>query len=134
MATLGLSFEEAIRLHGHAGPFLALGYRAGRYAVDVLKPQSIHDLHAILHLPLRTPYTCIADGVQAATCCTLGKGNIELREAKRVCFVFYCGTRKRSLTLLPRLEVLEKILQDGSDYQVQWVLQQPIDQLFVITH
>ncbi len=73
-----LSLEDAAAFHGHKGPFLILGYRAGIYAVELLKPKTEFDLEAVLGMPLKTPYTCIVDGFQCATKCTVGKGNIRL--------------------------------------------------------
>ncbi len=85
---MSLSLEETARLHGHKGPFLILGYRAGRKAVEILKPETEFDLVAILYIPSTTPYTCMADGVQGATRCTLGKGNIAIINSDEFKIVF----------------------------------------------
>ncbi len=74
----GLSLEEAARLHGHKGPWLVIGYRAGSKAKELLKPKTEHDIVCTVIVPKRTPYTCSADGVQASAGCTLGKLTIEV--------------------------------------------------------
>jgi len=71
-----LTLEDAAALHGHLGPFLVIGYRIGLHAVEKLKPKNEFCLEVIAHLPAKTPYTCMLDGLQCSTKCTLGKGNI----------------------------------------------------------
>ncbi|UCG44017.1 MAG: formylmethanofuran dehydrogenase subunit E family protein [candidate division WOR-3 bacterium] len=75
--------KHAAGFHGHLGPWLALGLRAGRRAVNVLG-RSPFRLKAVVHCPARTPYTCFIDGVQFASGCTLGKGNIRHIRSARV--------------------------------------------------
>lgn len=77
----GLSVEEAAKLHGHKGPWLVLGYKAGKRAKEILKPESEHDLYCIVKTPLKTPYTCAIDGIQAVSGCTLGKLSIEIKDS-----------------------------------------------------
>ena len=59
-----LSYEEAVRFHGHNGPFLAIGYRMGQFANESLSPQGISDISCVVKSPLRTPFTCVVDGIQ----------------------------------------------------------------------
>lgn len=79
-----LTLEDAAAFHGHKGPFVVLGYRAGIYAVETLRPETEFDLLAEIEIPIKTPYSCILDGIQCSTKCTLGKGNIIVRQAKHV--------------------------------------------------
>ncbi|RLE58087.1 MAG: hypothetical protein DRJ35_08580 [Thermoprotei archaeon] len=95
-----LTPDGAARLHGHKGPFLALGYRAGEYAYKVLKPKNIKDLRCRVYLPLRTPYTCILDGIQASSGCTVGKRTLEFYESKDIRLVF--ETDEKTLVLYPK--------------------------------
>lgn len=78
--SFGLSIEEAARLHGHKGPWLVLGYKAGKRARELLKPESEHDLYCIVKTSMGTPYTCAIDGIQAASGCTLGKLSIKVED------------------------------------------------------
>ena len=78
-----LTIEEAAKFHGHLGPFLLLGYMAGTLARETLKPKDEHDLHAEVTLPLKTPYTCVVDGIQCSTRCTLGKLNIKIKPSNK---------------------------------------------------
>jgi len=67
--------HAAALFHGHLGPWLALGLRAGDFAARALDADPFH-LRARVFCPGRTPYTCFIDGVQAGSGCTMGKGNI----------------------------------------------------------
>lgn len=75
--------EYATRFHGHLGPWLVLGLRAGRRAARVLKATPFQ-LEAVVHCPARTPYSCFLDGIQLGSGCTLGKGNIRHIRSSRV--------------------------------------------------
>lgn len=76
-----LDYINTVRFHGHDGPFLALGYKIGEYARERLKPSGIMELRTrVLLKKIEKPYTCILDGIQCSTTCTIGKGNIEIEE------------------------------------------------------
>jgi len=99
--------EDASIFHGHPGPFLALGIKAGLRAVELLGYDPF-EMRARVEVPeLKPPYTCFADGVQFVTGCTLGKGNIEV--------VGGCGlkasfiSRERILELRVRRDVLNRL-------------------------
>jgi formylmethanofuran dehydrogenase subunit E len=71
-----IPFGDAVRFHGHSGPFLALGFKAGSYAMGKLHPEGIKDIACRINTIMSTPYTCIIDGIQCSSHCTLGKGNL----------------------------------------------------------
>jgi len=74
-----LTYSQAIRFHGHNGPFLALGYRLGQHVNKLIKPKSIMDYHVTVYVKKEKPYTCVIDGLQCVTFATMGKGNISVR-------------------------------------------------------
>ena len=117
-----LTLEEAGYFHGHLGPYLTLGYLAGKIAVSQLKPSNEHELKATVRCPLKTPYTCFIDGIQCSSKCTLGKGNIHVEKGVGLTVVFEC--RGRKLTLKVKNKILGELkdissLEDG----VRWVLE-----------
>lgn len=69
------SLADAARFHGHLGPWLALGLKAGLRARRLLGATPF-ELTARVRCPTRPPYSCFVDGVQVGSGCTLGKGNI----------------------------------------------------------
>ena len=47
--------------------------------------------------------SCLADGVQMSSCCTLGKGNITLRDDGEASAEFSDGLRHLQIELLPEV-------------------------------
>jgi len=127
-----LTPEETVHFHGHAGPFLALGYKAGLYAKDKLKPQHIKDLVCIVRVPLRTPYSCIIDGIQCSSCCTIGKRNLILEDSDSMEVRFMRADKE--LVLRVKKEVLQKILNIGLDDGFSLVLNSKIEELFEVEY
>ncbi len=62
--------------HGHIGPYAVLGYRIGQRAMEALGAGKYFDMRIGVTGPKTTPYTCLIDGLQVSTGCTLGKGNV----------------------------------------------------------
>lgn len=75
--------EDVRAIHGMPGPWAVAGYRMGQRALRELGlPRGSFDLDVIHESPQKVQYTCIADGVQAATGASAGKLNLHLRDAK----------------------------------------------------
>lgn len=72
--------EEALKFHGHICWASTAGVRAGLAALrrlGVARTGSSGELHCIVEIGDNHGAQCFADGVQYATGCTIGKGNIE---------------------------------------------------------
>ena len=69
----------AIQFHGHKCPAMPLGLRAGLLALKKLGVEraSNKELFCFLETGPSHAMMCFGDGVQVATGCTYGKGNIE---------------------------------------------------------
>jgi len=65
--------EGAVQFHGHLGPFLILGLRAGLLGIDYLG-KDYFELKAKVKTTLHPPRSCIIDGIQFISGCTTGKG------------------------------------------------------------
>ena len=77
----GISPVRLIKaFHGHLGPYVVLGYRMGRIAIEKLGSTGHFGLHAEVHSILKPPRSCLIDGVQLGSGCTLGKRNIEVTD------------------------------------------------------
>jgi formylmethanofuran dehydrogenase subunit E len=61
--------RHAETIHGHRCPFLALGVKAGRYAMDYLETENLglEEVVAVVECN-----NCFADGIQVVTGCTFG--------------------------------------------------------------
>ncbi|MCE5297292.1 MAG: formylmethanofuran dehydrogenase subunit E family protein [Euryarchaeota archaeon] len=62
--------------HGHLGPYVVVGYRMGQIARSELKGK----IKAIVFTGSKTPLSCVIDGVQFSSGCTMGKGNISVKD------------------------------------------------------
>ncbi len=103
MSSLPDELKHLKCFHGHLGPYAVIGYRMGLIA----RQRFPERIYAILHSGTRRPLSCLADGVQLSSCCTLGKGNIVLREGGEASAEFSDGAGHLSISLLP--EVRERI-------------------------
>ena len=95
------------RFHGHIGPFLALGLRMGLIANERLGRDPM-DTGAVVRVEPRPPRSCIVDGVQYSTGCTMGKANIRIEsDTEGVSVRFSRGAA--CLTISLRQEYLDRM-------------------------
>jgi formylmethanofuran dehydrogenase subunit E len=97
---------KAVEFHGHLGPYLVLGLKAGLYANQILGREPM-ETEALIKTKTFPPESCFADGVQLSTGCTFGKGNIFLTEGKGLQVTFKKNNQK--LTLKLKNEIIEEI-------------------------
>lgn len=64
------------KFHGHLGPYVVVGYRMGALAMERMPGK----LKAVSFSGTKTPLSCIIDGVQFSSSCTMGKGNISVMD------------------------------------------------------
>jgi len=67
--------EQLKVFHGHVGPYALIGYKMGEIANHQLGTNPF-DKRAIVWTGTTPPMSCIIDGIQMSSGCTLGKGNI----------------------------------------------------------
>jgi formylmethanofuran dehydrogenase subunit E len=71
-------------VHGATGPWVVAGYRIGERALKELGlPRQSHNLEVVHRCPAEVQFSCIADGVQAATGASPGKLNLRIEPASR---------------------------------------------------
>jgi formylmethanofuran dehydrogenase subunit E len=75
--------ENAARLHGHLGPFLVVGVRMGTIAKRQLcsSDNELALLSANAKVPLFPPYSCLLDGIQVTTTCTVGNQRLSVENS-----------------------------------------------------
>jgi len=107
--------KRAAEFHGHLGPYLVLGLKMGVLAKNTLNADPF-EIRAEIHTEKITPRSCILDGIQFTSGCTLGKGNIDLRESDEIFGVFYKDNSK--IVIKVKKEILEKIekVSDMEEY------------------
>ena len=85
--------KESVKFHGHLGPYLALGLRMGIVAVRALKPKGLHEMSVRVWTKKTPPQSCLLDGIQVSSGCTLGKGNVRVEAAADIRATFRRGRR-----------------------------------------
>jgi formylmethanofuran dehydrogenase subunit E len=130
---------RAVEFHGHLGPFLILGIRMGVIARSMLKTPNHNDLTAIMFVNPKPPASCVVDGVQIASGCTLGKGTIRVSEsANQVAGEFHAGNRICTVMVKPELlnwylDGLRNATEKEVFEMAEAVLARPDEELFQIT-
>lgn len=66
--------SRVLDYHGHLGPWAVIGYRVGERALrESGLPRSTKDLVVVHYCPEAVQYTCMLDGLHAATGASIGK-------------------------------------------------------------
>lgn len=68
--------DQGTEFHGHLGPFLVLGIKMGLLALRDLSSSGYKNIEARVKTGTTPPVSCLVDGIQISTGCTMGKGNI----------------------------------------------------------
>jgi len=107
------TIEDLAAFHGHLGPYIVLGYRMGRYARRLFCNDPFQ-MKAAVYCSGAPPQSCLADGVQIGSGCTLGKRNIEIIPDDEMKCEFTSGDKE--LVIKPRpIDFPDRC---GSDYDV----------------
>jgi formylmethanofuran dehydrogenase subunit E len=86
---------EIKRMHGHVGPWNVLGWRIGQAALRELDTKwGWHELDIICYVPIKTPYSCMADGLVIGTGNTIGRLDLRLAEVACLDLIGVCVHRK----------------------------------------
>jgi len=111
MACTFQSYEDAVAFHGHTCPGLALGYRAATHALSVLHAgrSGDEDLVAIVEND-----ACGVDAIQAIAGCSVGKGNLILRDLGKHAYTFINRKTGTAIRLVQRPEPLTERLDPAA--------------------
>jgi len=126
---------RAVEFHGHLGPYLVLGLKAGLFANKVLGRDPMKT-EALIKIKTTPPESCFVDGVQFSTGCTFGKRNISLIQGKGLHVTFKKNNKK--LTLKLKKEIIEEINSLPSEEEA-WenlakdLYQREIKEIFEVT-
>ncbi len=107
---------RAIEFHGHDGPFMTLGLRMGLAALELLDCRGWFDLRCEVRLHWSPPDSCVIDGIQSSTGCTMGKKNITVVEQPGVEAVF--TSKGKVLTIRLRENIIDNIKQNITDEDI----------------
>ena len=113
--------EKAVNFHGHLGPFLVLGIRMGSIGLRELRVERGNPkLRVTVMTRPSVPFSCVIDGIQAATKCTVGNRKLRLTNSPKnivAKFEILEGNRVTVTLNLAKQEELEKQLSKHPSFQ-----------------
>lgn len=135
------SIKKAADFHGHLGPFLVLGVRMGLIGVRELGVKENDEmLRVTAMLKHSVPFSCVVDGIQVATKCTIGNKRLRLRNFSGIAAKFELQTKEQlTITVNPtafdRLKnelLAENVPPEEVRQLAQHVASIPEKELFII--
>jgi formylmethanofuran dehydrogenase subunit E len=112
-----LLIENAAKLHGHLGPFLVIGVRMGELAKRHLQVDDKTNcrLEVNIKTPFFTPFSCVIDGIQASTSCTVGNRKLKIENsAKEITAQFRIQNSKKTVTISVNPKIAETLVSEMS--------------------
>lgn len=122
--------ERGIHLHGHLGPFLIAGIRMGLLGLELLDSSGYFGIEAESETGTITPLSCLTDGVQIGSGCTLGKGNIQVTDAGRP-RVHFSNKAGQRVTIELHPDITEGFLNGKLDEQCAVAREKPLEEMFI---
>jgi formylmethanofuran dehydrogenase subunit E len=127
--------QRLYEFHGHVGPYVVLGFRAGELAREILESPGYFDLTVVATCPLQTPKSCFLDGLQLGSGCTVGKRNLSFRSGEPIGGLFKSkngkSVRIRLKKGLPE-ELRRWIETSGVEEAGEKVMSLPWEELFEV--
>jgi formylmethanofuran dehydrogenase subunit E len=131
--------EKGAEFHGHLGPFLVLGIRIGLIGLrESGAPRKFGQMKMTAKLKLAVPFSCLIDGIQVVTRCTVGNRMLELEDSKQGMAVdFRLRNSDKALTVHINPEIvrylMNKFSEGVSNEKLAWkIASLPESQLFMI--
>ena len=89
-------WERAVEFHGHTCMGLAMGFRVGEAAMGALGNKRDVDEQLIA---IAENDSCAVDAIQVITGCTVGKGNLILRDYGKQAYTFALREKKKAVRI-----------------------------------
>lgn len=137
---LDQAVHDAVKLHGHLGPFLIIGVRMGKTAQKNLNltTEENQKLNVTITVPLNTPFSCTIDGIQTTTGCTVGNQKLKVKESqKEISAKFEPQTTQKSLCITVNPDIIEDLMKKFSENitmeeLTEYIAEMPETQLFIM--
>ncbi|MBN2042178.1 MAG: formylmethanofuran dehydrogenase subunit E family protein [Candidatus Aenigmarchaeota archaeon] len=128
-----VDIELLKRFHTHIGPFVILGYRIGEYARKEFPENS--KIRCEIRIRTSPPVSCMIDGIQISTGCTLGRGLIKVIEndGHGVSINFFSSEKSVKIRLREEKtsRILKMLKENRINESVDFVMNSDIDELVV---
>ena len=134
--------EKAVDFHGHLGPFLVLGIRMGFIGLRELGANKGNPkLRVTVMTKPSVPFSCVVDGIQVVTKCTIGNRKLRLRNSPKKVVAKFQILEGNIVTVtlnLAKQEELERLLSRHVSFQemdkmIRNVISMPEKELFKVT-
>lgn len=104
--------KKAEDMHGHLGPFLALGVRMGLAGMRKLKTKvGNQQLYTMAELEYDVPFSCMLDGIQTVTRCTVGNKRLEWKESKEFRATFALRDEAQGIVVSVKPVLIQELRQ-----------------------
>jgi formylmethanofuran dehydrogenase subunit E len=101
--------KQAESFHGHLGPFLVIGVRIGLVGKRRIDESSLGSAKVKASLPLRVPFSCVVDGIQVSTQCTIGNQRLSLENSEDICIDFHDTGSSKAVSVSLRKSILKRL-------------------------
>lgn len=129
------ALQRMLEFHGHVGPYVVLGFRAGMLARKRLDSPGYFDLDATALCPLEKPMSCFLDGIQLGSGCTAGKRNLNIQEGPSIQCTFQSKNGRAILVhLKPDMpgKIKKWIQADGIEETGRRIMTLPEEEAFKV--
>jgi len=133
--------KKAADFHGHFGPFLVIGVRMGLIGIRQLEAKKYDaKLRVTVMLKHSVPFSCVMDGIQVTTKCTIGNKKLKLIDSSGIAAKFELQ-RKGQVTVmvnpvafnrLKRRLLSENVSPKELQKLARMVASMPEEELFII--
>lgn len=132
--------KRAEEFHGHLGPFLVIGVRMGLIGARKLGVKENNEkLRVTAMLKQQVPFSCVVDGIQVATKCTIGNQKLKLIDSKGIAAEFELHGKKFTVTVNPttfnrfKSNLLsENVSPEETRNLARMVASMPEEELFIV--
>ncbi len=123
--------QQLKRFHTHLGPYVVIGYRMGSIARERLGG----NMQAIIFSSPRPPLSCMLDGIQFSSGCTLGKANLIIKNSERQKGRFITDNEEIciSLKFAIREKMNREMTKENEEDLALYVYEADEDELFIIS-
>ncbi|HHY94179.1 MAG TPA: formylmethanofuran dehydrogenase [Firmicutes bacterium] len=107
-------WERVVEFHGHECSGLALGFRAAQVGLRVLAAERAGDEEMVV---IAETDSCGVDAIQVLTGCTVGKGNLILRDTGKHVYTFLLREDGSGVRVAVRYEVIGRVRDDPALFE-----------------
>jgi len=123
-----VTIDFARKLHGHIGPYLIIGLKMGEAAKKAfgIKDEDLPYLRAEVVVLLHPPFSCLLDGIQVSTTCTIGNQRLQFNNGTIIRVTFTCEDSSKIVKIKLAKQFYEQLelrhIQDKLDEEYAWEL------------